>query len=177
MPYNRVYLAGPDVFYPDAAERAARLKEMCRKRGLEGVFPLDSQVKLIEPLEQEANGFSIFYANLKLIKSSWAMLANMSPFRGPSMDVGTAFEIGFGRALDLHIVGYTNSKTDYINRVKEDGLLIENFGMVDNLMVHAAVCGDIFVNPEEAIEYLGHLYNDGEPTQPIDRSSYSDLLR
>ncbi len=176
MSYNRVYLAGPDVFYPDAAERAARLKEMCHKRGLEGVFPLDSQVKLLEPIEQEENGFIIYRANVKLIKSCWAILANMSPFRGPSMDVGTAFEIGYGRALDLHIVGYTDSKTDYNTRVKEDGLLTENFGMVDNLMVHAAVCGDIFGEVEEAIEYLGRLYNDGEPTQPIDKSSFISLL-
>jgi nucleoside 2-deoxyribosyltransferase len=133
MPYNRVYLAGPDVFYPDAAERAARLKEMCHKNGLEGVFPLDSGVKLL-------------------------------------------VEIGFGRALDLHVVGYTDSKTEYKTRVQDDGLLIENFGMVDNLMVHAAVCGDIFEQAEEAIDYLGHLFGEGEPTQPIDRRSFASLL-
>jgi nucleoside 2-deoxyribosyltransferase len=176
MPYNRVYLAGPDVFYPDATERAARLKDLCQQNGLEGVFPLDSQVKLLEPFEQEDNGFLIYHANVKLIKSCWAMLANMNPFRGPSMDVGTAFEIGYGRALELHVVGYTDSKTEYKTRVKEDGLVIENFGMVDNLMVHAAVCGDIFESVEEAIEYLGKLFTDGEPTKPIDRRSFSSLM-
>ena len=43
-------------------------------------------------------------------------------------------------------------------------------------MVHAAVCGDVFEDVEEALEYLGRLYNDGEPTQPIDRHSFSSLL-
>jgi len=176
MSYNRVYLAGPDVFFPDAAERAARLKEMCSKRGLVGVFPLDSGVKLLQPVEREDNGYIIAFENIKLIESCWAVLANMSPFRGPSMDVGTAFEMGYGRALRMNVVGYTDSKTEYKTRVKEDGLLIENFGMIDNLMVHSAVAGDIFENVEDAIEYLGHLFNDGEPTQPIDRHSYAFLL-
>jgi nucleoside 2-deoxyribosyltransferase len=167
MSYNRVYLAGPDVFYPDAADRAARLKEMCRQRGLEGVFPLDSSIVFLDPLEQEENGFRIYRGNVKLIETCWAMLANMTPFRGPSMDVGTAFEIGYGRALNMNVIGYTNSKTEYKTRVQGDGLLIEDFGMTDNLMVHAAVCGDIFTDPEEGIEYLARLFNDGEPTQPI----------
>jgi nucleoside 2-deoxyribosyltransferase len=83
------------------------------------------------------------------------------------MDVGTGFEMGYSRALNMIVVGYTNSKTEYKTRVQEDGLLIENFGMVDNLMVHGAACGDIFEDPEEAIEYLARLFNDGEPTQPI----------
>ena len=37
----RVYLAGPDVFVPDAAGRAAALKSICARHGLIGVSPLD----------------------------------------------------------------------------------------------------------------------------------------
>lgn len=176
MSYNRVYLAGPDVFYPDAAERSVRLKELCRNQGLVGVFPFDSGIKLLDPLEQKENGMRIAHGNLKLIESSWAILANMSPFRGPSMDVGTAFEMGYGRGLHLNVVGYTNSNIEYKNRVKEDGLHIEDFKMIDNLMVHSAVADNIFENAGLAIEYLGCLFRDGGPTQPIDRRSFTYLL-
>jgi len=162
-----VYLAGPDVFYPDAAERASRLKDTCRHYGFEGVFPLDSGVELRRPIEQQENGFVIYDANINLIRSCQAILANMSPFRGPSMDVGTAFEIGFGRALGLEVVGYTSSMTEYKTRVTPDGLLIEDFKMVDNLMVHCATGGDIFATPHEALDYLAVMFDSGEPTARV----------
>jgi nucleoside 2-deoxyribosyltransferase len=37
----RVYLAGPEVFLPDALAIAAAKKRLCAAHGLEGVFPLD----------------------------------------------------------------------------------------------------------------------------------------
>lgn len=164
---RRVYLAGPDVFYPDAKDRAMRLKDTCRHYGFEGVFPLDSEVQLRMPIEQQENGFAIYEANLELIRGCQAILANMSPFRGPSMDVGTGFEIGFGKALGLEVVGYTSELTEYKTRVKEDGLLIEDFKMYDNLMVHCATCGDIFSSPHEALDYLAILFEAGEPTARV----------
>ena len=153
---KRVYLAGPDVFFPDVTERAEKLKIQCDLWGLEGVFPLDSEVKLEEPINQEKNGYRIYEGNLGLIKSSAAVLANISPFRGPSVDAGTAFEIGYGLAHGLIVVGYTTSKTFYKERVKPDGLLIEDFGMIDNLMIHGATCGKIFESASEALGYLSN---------------------
>jgi nucleoside 2-deoxyribosyltransferase len=161
----RIYLAGPDVFFPDVAERAAALKSLCAKFGYEGVFPLDSGVQLLRPLNQEENGFLIYEANIKLIRGCHGVLANMSPFRGPSMDPGTAFEMGFGRALGLEVVGYTDTLTQYKSRVEPDGMLVEDFSMIDNLMVHAAACGDIFNGPEEALDYLAKVLDSGEPTR------------
>ena len=165
--YPRVYLAGPDVFYPDVADRSAKLKDACRHYGFEGIFPLDSGVQLIPPVEREENGFLIYEANIKLIQSCQAMLANVSPFRGPSLDAGTAFEIGFGRALGLEVVGYTSDRSLYKDRVTPDGLMVEDFGMIDNLMIHAAICGDIFLSPQEALDYLAVLFESGEPTARI----------
>jgi nucleoside 2-deoxyribosyltransferase len=37
----RVYLAGPDVFMPDPAERAAAMKQVCARHGLLAISPLD----------------------------------------------------------------------------------------------------------------------------------------
>lgn len=160
----RVYLAGPDVFYPDVADRAAKLKDTCRHYGFEGVFPLDSEIQFLTPSAREENGYRIYDANCKLIKSCQAILANVTPFRGPSLDAGTAFEIGYGRALGLDVVGYTSNRTNYKDRVTPDGLMIEDFGMIDNLMIHAACCGDIYETPHQALDYLVVLFESGEPT-------------
>ena len=39
------------------------------------------------------------------IRSCQAVIANLTPFRGPSADVGTVYEVGFARALGLLIFG------------------------------------------------------------------------
>jgi nucleoside 2-deoxyribosyltransferase len=149
----RVYLAGPDVFYPDAKERGENLKKICSKLDLEGVYPIDSELNLdkLSPVEK---GIAIYNANIGLIRSCVAVVANMNPFRGCSMDVGTAFEMGFGSALRLIVVGYSSNQKYYKDRVTPDGLLIEDFDMIDNLMVHAATNGYIFSTADMAIEHI-----------------------
>ena len=42
----RIYLAGPEVFLPDATAFGRRKVEICAAHGLEGVFPLDNQLDL-----------------------------------------------------------------------------------------------------------------------------------
>lgn len=44
MSAPRIYLAGPDLFFPDAAERYARLKAACAHAGLIGVEPNEGLV-------------------------------------------------------------------------------------------------------------------------------------
>ena len=39
------YLAGPDVFLPDAVAHAARKVEICRRFGLRGLPPLNEDVE------------------------------------------------------------------------------------------------------------------------------------
>ena len=46
------------------------------------------------------------------------VIANMTPFRGPSMDVGTAVELGYSFARGLPVFGYTNIVDDYEARVR-----------------------------------------------------------
>ena len=45
----RIYLAGPDLFFPDAEARYDALKDLCARYGLEGVAPTDGQTFPIEP--------------------------------------------------------------------------------------------------------------------------------
>ena len=143
-----VYLAGPDVFYPDPHAAAARKKKILLELGMEGMFPLDNE---LTPLDEapECTALRIAQANEALIRKCDIVLANMEPWHGPSMDVGTAYEMGYGRALGKIVVGYTPDRRPFARRVRAfletlslsrpDENQIEDFGqMTDNLMlVHA----------------------------------------
>lgn len=55
------------------------------------------------------------------------------------MDVGTAVEMGFMYARGRPVFGYTNISSDYAARVQDDGMAVEAFSFVDNLMCEGVV--------------------------------------
>src|ERR1700761_9456494 len=119
---KKIYLAGPDVFLPDALEAGRAKKELCRQFGFEGLFPLDLQ--LVEP-----TGTDIFRADMALMREADIGLFNLSPFRGPSADPGTVFELGMMMAMGKRVFGYRNTDSAYHQRVPEDGYMVERFGL------------------------------------------------
>lgn len=158
----RIYLAGPDVFYPDPLAESERLKSICAAHGLQGVFPMDAGLD-ISGLSKHEAARAIYEANIKLIDGCQGVMANMEAFRGPGMDGGTAFEMGYAIARGLPVVGY-NSKGLYLERTREfynkrlrevgthevdpNGLTVEDFDLADNLMM---ACGaDCLVEDGEA---------------------------
>ncbi len=154
-PTLRVYLAGPEVFLRDPYAAGAEKKRLCATYGFEGCFPLDNTLDLAG-ISPRAAGLRIAQANEALMQACDLIIANMTPFRGPSMDPGTAYEMGFMRALGKPVFGYTNSASPYAERVLEfyagqyatrgdgsredpEGNQIEEFELCDNLMMAAAV--------------------------------------
>jgi nucleoside 2-deoxyribosyltransferase len=136
----RVYLAGPDVFFPDAMEIGERKKQVCAQHGFEGVFPLDADFAVLAgPGSPAEMGHRTFDLMVELMDGCDLVIANLTPFRGPSMDVGTAVEIGYMHGCRKPVFGYTNVAVDYSERVDPDGFLVESFGLVDNLMVEGPV--------------------------------------
>ena len=152
----RVYLAGPDVFFPDPEQWAERKKEICTRHGLTGVSPLDPLAS--EPAEWAALPFwrMIALRNEAHIRSCQGLIANLTPFRGPSADVGTVYEVGFARALGLKLFGYATTTEPFLPRtlasigagaqnrpdgswLDGDGLLVEQFGLFDNLMIEGGI--------------------------------------
>ena len=151
----RVYLAGPDVFLPDPFARAAALKDVCACHGLQGVSPLDDLPDEPEGWAALPEGRRIALRNEAHIRSCQALIANLTPFRGPSADVGTVFEVGFARALGLGVFAWSNDHRRFVDRTRaflggavrraDDGwrddedMLLEDFCHADNLMIEAAV--------------------------------------
>lgn len=146
---TRAYLCGPDVFRQNPKEYSDVMKKVCSAFGLEGVFPLDADLNIDKDEMPDSSAYRIFAANCHLIDSCDIVIANMVRFRGVSMDVGTAFEMGYAWAKGKAIYGYGCDLDQYTTVVKKQGLSvkdleypnIENFGLQDNLMVSCAVNG------------------------------------
>jgi nucleoside 2-deoxyribosyltransferase len=151
MSMPRIYLAGPEVFLPDALAVGAHKAALCAAHGLEGAFPLDAQLGLAG-LARPEQARRISEANEGLMRSCAGLIANLTPFRGVSMDSGTAFEVGFMRALGRPVLGYTNVTADYRERAEIyrraappladadcPGAEIEDFDGAENLMIEVAI--------------------------------------
>lgn len=161
----RIYLAGPDVFLPEPLRRGAELKALCAAAGAIGLFPMDNEIA-----DGDDVPAAIRSANMAMIVSCDAVVANMSPFRGPSMDPGTAYEMGAAAALGKKVVGYTTDARSFVDRVTAmmavartaDGVLRDAGGMaveafdtplVDNLMMACGIDG-LFASAEAAIAFV-----------------------
>lgn len=134
----KVYLAGPDVFLPDAKERGKWLVDLVNKRdGLEGHYPLDKETELTgNKLE---DGKRIALANMQMVRDCDAVLANLTPFRGPSADCGTVWECAYAKGLGKFVFGYSTYHAQYsdkvIGKVPHDGMFVEDFSSWDNIML------------------------------------------
>ncbi len=152
---KRIYLAGPEVFLLNAKEVGEQKKKLCQKHGFTGVFPIDIEVKA-EGKSPRQVGLEISRINEELIKSCDAVIANLTPFRGISADVGTVFEVGFAHALGKTVLSYTNVAATFTERTSEElgdevkrwadgrlrdglGMFVEENKLVDNLMVDGAI--------------------------------------
>ena len=151
----RVYLAGPDVFLPDAIAWMERKKAICAGFHLTGVSPLDDLPNQPPEWVDLPNWRRIARRNEAHIRSCSAIIANLTPFRGPSADVGTVYEIGFARGLGLKVFGYATVATAFLDRTLSsigggrqdvdgswwdaDGLQVEQFGLFDNLMIEGGI--------------------------------------
>jgi nucleoside 2-deoxyribosyltransferase len=141
----KIYLAGPDVFLPDAVEIGRRKAEICARHGLTGLYPLDNAIDLSD---RDAS-LKIFAGNEAMMIEADAIIANLSPFRGPGADAGTVYELGFMAGRGKLCLGYCNDPTLYADRVRRfttvdkqagrladaAGLTVEDFGLGDNLMI------------------------------------------
>ena len=145
-PVYYVYLAGPEVFLPEpvaaGTQKKARIAEMSRAGGwpfeLAGLYPLDNEIPDFKP--DFDTGLRIYRANVELMNRAYAVAANMVRFRGPSMDVGTAFEMGYMRGLGKPVFAYYEAAPFYgreeapgmyVDRVRDHGFRSAHDARVD----------------------------------------------
>lgn len=177
-----IYLAGPDVFRSEEKikETSSSLKQVCASYGHLGHFPLDN---LLQPadgnFQSQEFSFTIFRANIQLIDEADAVIANLENFRGPNVDDGTAFEIGYAFAKKKVIYGYSPTAglsykqlhdrflqgigEDYRNSLQKDFPVVEDFeGNTANLMLIGAIAGSggkVFGSFEECVKDLNERYS------------------
>ena len=77
-------LAGPDVFMPNAAEIRDAKKRLCKEFERIGLHPLDNEIPQAAP-DRAAR---IYAANIAMMRQAEIGVFNLTPFRGPSADVG-----------------------------------------------------------------------------------------
>lgn len=149
-----IYLAGPDCWFPDAERLTEHRRGLCQAAGYRGVTGLDAP--LTEKVVSEAMARERYANAVAKIRTCDALIANLTPWRGPHCDPATAFACGFASAVGIPVFAYLNVETeeeaDQRQRtervfgclidgdgraVDEFGCEIEDFGLPESLMLWA----------------------------------------
>jgi nucleoside 2-deoxyribosyltransferase len=149
-----LYLGGPDIALSDSGAVLAQKRALCANRGFVPVLASDSV--LVETDPSEAMAREIYADRVQRLRLADAAILNLTPWRGPNCNVGTAFEAGFMAALGKPVFAYLNvqSEDEAELRVRienEMGLEldrsgvwrdgfggeIEDFGLPEDLMLWA----------------------------------------
>jgi nucleoside 2-deoxyribosyltransferase len=137
------YLAGPDVFLPNAVAHAARKVDICRQYGLRGVPPLNEDVATVARDSEVWQ--TIYQKDVAMMQRCDIIIANLTPFAGASADAGTLIEVGWFLGKGKPIFGYSNTAESFESRMRTQlggrhaELGIEGFHLPDNLMIVGAV--------------------------------------
>ena len=150
----KLYLAGPEVFLPDARAVLDAKAAMTRAYGFEPICPGDLAIEPAPTRHQF--GLNISATDEGFMNAADGVIANLTPFRGIAADPGTAFELGYMCASGKLVAAYTNVAENHYARTLAyyggsieiaadghkrgpDGLSLEDFDMIENLMLHGGV--------------------------------------
>jgi nucleoside 2-deoxyribosyltransferase len=149
-----LYLAGPEVFLENAREILDRKAAMTRAYGFTPICPGDLD---IPPADSKRGfGHAISAVDESMMNRADGIIANLTPFRGIAADTGTTFELGYMCALGKLVAAYSNVADSHYARTLAyyrgevhddgkghmrgpDGLSLEDFGMIDNLMLDGGI--------------------------------------
>ena len=149
-----LYLAGPEVWFPNVGGHFAVRQAMCQAVDFTMLQPDNSELKELDPGEIMAR--EIYAERVARMRRADAAVVNLTPWRGPAADPGTAFEAGFLSGLGKPVMAYLNvayeGEVEYRDRIDahigaqldEDGVwrdgegcLIEDFGLPETIMLWA----------------------------------------
>lgn len=153
----KAYLAGPDVFLPNAAAQAAAKIALCAAYGLTGIAPFNPALDLSLPPAQLWR--RLYQDDLRMMHDCDIIIANLTPFRSTSADAGTLVELGWFLGTGKPAYGYSNNAEVFATRSQAyraqmpdplPGIAVEDFGLADNLMIEGALPGGL-VLPADSV--------------------------
>jgi nucleoside 2-deoxyribosyltransferase len=149
---SQIHLAGPDAWYPNAAEHQAARKAMVEAAGFTLIDP--GAVAGEEPSEIAAR--ELYAERMSRLRQADAVVINLTPWRGVGPEAGGAFEAGFLAGLGKPVFAYMNlvdeSHAEYAGRVEAwmglepdidgtlrdpDGCTVEDLGLPETVMLWA----------------------------------------
>ena len=114
----KIYIAGPEVFLPNALQRAEEQRELCVKYGFIPLHPMDNALDLGN--KDYATAVRIYRGDVSQVRECDIIAANCNPFRGVCMDDGTAHELGMADALFKVLYGYISKLESLVERTIRD---------------------------------------------------------
>ena len=158
MAQRNIYLAGPEVFLPNATAIGEAKIALCAEFGFRGLYPAAGTVP--QELTPPQVAAFLYRKCIAMMQQADLFIANMTPFRGPSADLGTAFELGYLTALGKPAFAYCNDPASLVERTRSfdaavhfdaarqvwvdgEGLLVEDFQHYDNLMVAVGLAAPV----------------------------------
>jgi nucleoside 2-deoxyribosyltransferase len=165
-----VYLAGPDVFFPERDRIFRTLKARCEQLGMVGLVPSDGGLSAGFVGSDDEVAQRIYDENIALLVRADGVVANLMNFRGTEPDSGTVYEVGFAVALNKPVAAYGVEAGAYSSRVADampcepDGhgglretgscVHVEGLGQRLNLMLSRSI--DLAETPDDALTRLAN---------------------
>ncbi len=118
----KIYLAGPEVFLPNPLAKGADKRAAIARFNDEVLPDQNFRFSGLYPMSAESNYFTedppatamlIFRKAVDLMDAADLIIANVTRFRGPSADVGTAFEMGYMHAQHKPVFAYYSMQETY----------------------------------------------------------------
>jgi nucleoside 2-deoxyribosyltransferase len=140
----KLYLAGPEVFLPNALAYAEQQRVLCAQYGFTPLHPIENgpalgahsvealtrlyeAVKLFRidahrafvalPSEEMQCAMKIYLGNIAYLRACDIVVANCNAFRGALVDDGTAYELGLGNGLGKPTYGYITAALPAVHNV------------------------------------------------------------
>lgn len=109
--HQKLYIAGPECFYPRGYSLWHSFRKYAEYKGFEVVLPNDTPLKL-DHEDLRLNADAIFQNLVEVLDQTTVIIADLEVFRSPEPDCGTLFEMGAVFAKNGLVYGYTRDKRE-----------------------------------------------------------------
>lgn len=127
---RHVYLAGYEVFFSpnEVVIFSEKKRAICEAHGLVGYFPGDLELREGSGHQDEHRARAIYELDLGMMRQCGSIVANLTPFRGPSADAGTCWELGHFVGAGKLALAYTNERRPYEDRFRPEATAEDGCG-------------------------------------------------